>query len=533
MNKMTSDASLSELMNSGLEYTVIDVRDEGTFARGHLIQASSVPLRRLEVGLASHHDLRRHKIVLCDEDGQSDAMVAAQRMADWGFVDVSVLESGIAGWQSAGRPIYAGMHTMSKAFGEAVEVAMATPSITPDELVRRSAAGEPVFVIDCRPHAEYAKSSLPGSVNVPGFELPYRWSHVVPNPTVPVVVHCAGRTRSIIGAQTLIEIGVPNPVVALENGTMGWLRAGYELVPPNRQPAGFDADFRPREDAIQIANAIRAAHSITLVDGGQLETWRNQQADKMTYLVDVRTVQEYEAGHPEGALHAPGGQLIQSTDKYLMLRNARVVVIDDDGLRASIAAGWLKRMGWKDVHVWPIQGESVLMGFGKEPKRIFRGSSVVSAPTISAGELAELQKRQGADVFDLDSSVEFERMHLPGSIFVERRNLSAVVAGLDGHRVAVLVSSDGAMAGVCASDLPVVENVRVLEGGKLAWQTSGHPVSIGTLTVPPDIDDVWRMPLEARGDRTQNIDNYLSWEIALTEQILTDRNVKFVLPEPH
>jgi hypothetical protein len=31
-------------------------------------------------------------------------------------------------------------------------------------------------------------------------------------------VNCAGRTRSIIGTQSLINAGVPNPVTALRNG---------------------------------------------------------------------------------------------------------------------------------------------------------------------------------------------------------------------------------------------------------------------------------------------------------------------------
>lgn len=42
----------------------------------------------------------------------------------------------------------------------------------------------------------------------------------------PIVVNCAGRTRSIIGAQSLINAGLRNPVYALRNGTIGWTLAG-------------------------------------------------------------------------------------------------------------------------------------------------------------------------------------------------------------------------------------------------------------------------------------------------------------------
>ncbi|GIS89095.1 MAG: hypothetical protein CM1200mP18_18050 [Gammaproteobacteria bacterium] len=71
--------------------------------------------------------------------------------------------------------------------------------------------------------------SIPGGICCPGAELAYRVSDVFEDPEALVVVNCAGRTRSIIGAQSLINAGIPKPVVALENGTMGWHLAGYGL----------------------------------------------------------------------------------------------------------------------------------------------------------------------------------------------------------------------------------------------------------------------------------------------------------------
>ncbi len=64
-------------------------------------------------------------------------------------------------------------------------------------------------------------------MNVPGAELVLRVHELAPSPDTLVVVNCAGRTRSIIGAQSLINAGVPNRVVALRNGTMGWTLAGF------------------------------------------------------------------------------------------------------------------------------------------------------------------------------------------------------------------------------------------------------------------------------------------------------------------
>ena len=62
---------------------------------------------------------------------------------------------------------------------------------------------------------------------MPGAELVLRVRDIAPSPDTTIVVNCAGRTRSIIGAQSLINAGIPNKVVALRNGTMGWHLAGF------------------------------------------------------------------------------------------------------------------------------------------------------------------------------------------------------------------------------------------------------------------------------------------------------------------
>ena len=58
-------------------------------------------------------------------------------------------------------------------------------------------------------------------------------------------------------------------------------------------------------------------------------------------MLDVRDPQEYESGHPSGFASAPGGQLVQATDGWVGVRGARIVLYDDDGVRARMAASWL------------------------------------------------------------------------------------------------------------------------------------------------------------------------------------------------
>ena len=70
--------------------------------------------------------------------------------------------------------------------------------------------------------------TIPGSICCPNGELGYRVHDLVPDESTPIVVNCAGRTRSIIGAQTLINLGLKNPIYALENGTQGWYLEDFQ-----------------------------------------------------------------------------------------------------------------------------------------------------------------------------------------------------------------------------------------------------------------------------------------------------------------
>src|SRR5262249_15620910 len=136
------------------------------------------------------------------------------------------LHGGGAAWAKSGFVLFSGVHVPSKAFGEFVEHDRDTPSISATELDSLMRSHADFVVLDSRPFDEYSRISIPTSTNVPGAELVLRVRDIVPSPETQIVVNCAGRTRSIIGAQSLIDAGVPNKVVALRNGTMGWHLAG-------------------------------------------------------------------------------------------------------------------------------------------------------------------------------------------------------------------------------------------------------------------------------------------------------------------
>ena len=362
--------ALRAMLLDGGELALIDVREERIFSENHLLFARSVPLSRLELRMARLVPRKATRIVLVD-DGDGLAERAAKVLIRAGYSSVHILDGGNAAWSAAGFELFSGVNVPSKAFGEFVEHESGTPSISADELHALMQSGADMVVLDSRPYDEYSRVSIPTGVNVPGAELVLRIHDIAPKPETLVVVNCAGRTRSIIGAQSLINAGVPNKVVALRNGTMGWNLAGF--TPDSGK------DFRaPAVTAGGLAWAkaktgeVARKLDIERIDEAMLARLRADES-RTLYLFDVRDPAEYAAGHVAGALSAPGGQLVQATDQYAGTLGARIVCVDDKQARAVMTASWLRQMGWREVYVLVASGSET--GFpentvlGEAPKR--------------------------------------------------------------------------------------------------------------------------------------------------------------------
>src|SRR5437763_13551399 len=337
-------AELRRRYQAGGEIAIVDAREEGVFHERHLLMASCLPLSRLELIAPGLLPRRAAPVVVC-EDGEGLAERAAARLREGGYTDVSVLEGGVTAWEAAGFPVYSGVHVPSKAFAEVVEHEYGTRWISAEELAERQKRGEPMAIFDSRSYEEYHSNTIPGAISVPGAELVYRFKELVPSQDTFVVVNCGGRTRSIIGAQSLIDAGVPNRVVSLKDGTMAWHLAGLGVVTgaaaraPEISAEGVAA-------ARQRAETVARRHGVPVIDRARFAEWRREAERRTLYVMDVRDPAEYRAGHLPGSVMAPGGQLVQETDSWLGVWGARVVLVDDTGVRARMTASWLRRMGW-------------------------------------------------------------------------------------------------------------------------------------------------------------------------------------------
>jgi rhodanese-related sulfurtransferase len=519
--------AVQAMLADGQELALVDLREELIFSERHLLWARSVPLSRLELRFPRLVPRRGTRIVLCDDaDGLAER--AAAILAGAGYTNVSCLAGGVAAWAEAGLELFAGVNVPSKAFGEFVEHASATPSIDADELDRRIRAGADMVVLDSRPFDEYSRISIPTATNVPGAELVLRIRDLAPSPATTIVVNCAGRTRSIIGAQSLINAGVPNKVVALRNGTMGWQLAGLacESGKQNRAPPVSDAALSWARSA-----SDRVAHrfGIERIDHATLERWRADR-DRTLYLLDVRDPSEYLACHLSGAVSAPGGQLVQATDQYVGTLRSRIVLIDDAEVRAIMTASWLRQMGFAEVFVLADPRSETWTETGSPASPVL-GAAPPAELLIDCASLSDLLAREQATVVDLSLSRDYRKAHIPGAWFAIRSRLARALAKIPLRGELVLTSEDGILAGLAVGEASALANrpVRALRGGNAAWQAAGHALA-DDARMADDPVDVWLKPYERPGDTAGAMSDYLSWETDLLARIERDGSCHFITP---
>ena len=342
------------LFRSDTEFAVIDPRNATEFAEGHLLAASNLPVNQLEQLIKLAVPNSQTLCVLYDTGG-GEAGQAAELLESIGYSNIAILYDGVAAWEASGGAVFSGVSVPGKAFGEFVEKVCGTPSMTAAELFHRQKRDAKLLLIDSRTAEEHSSYCIPGARLCPGAELIYRVLPLADSDT-EIVVHCGGRTRSIIGAQTLIDAGCKR-VYALENGTMAWQSEGLELEHGNESTI-------PEPDEASLAMIQATAQQMAARWYIDRISSIPVRADRNRYLIDVRSREEYEAGHIKGSLHVPGGHLLQNIDRYLVVHNATVILIDGDRVRAITTAVWLRRMGWRRVFVFSLDDDKENLEFG-------------------------------------------------------------------------------------------------------------------------------------------------------------------------
>ncbi len=518
VEQMTPHA-VKALMEGQIPYALIDVREEEEYNAQQIFTANLVPRRALELLIGQLVPVLATHVVLCDDDGRRASM-AASALERMGYTNVAILAGGLKAWAAAGFPTVSGVNVPSKDFGEKVLIQHHVPEIAPQDLHARMQRGEKLLIFDTRTPEEFERACIPGGRSVPGGELALRITDLVTDQEATVIVNCAGRTRSIIGTRILQRMGILNPLYGLRNGTMGWHLAGFQVQ------TGARAEALPAPSTEGQAAAEAFAARVAAEDGVRLLSVQGLQnllarADRETvYLIDVRTAEEYQAGHIPGAQWIPGGQAVQRTDDAIAVRSATIVLTCDGRIRSFITASWYRQMGFQHVYAldggtaaWKAGGLPLETGW---PQHLPVGFAEAQAQvrTLSPHALeAKLTGSRPPVVMDIDASREYRQGHVPGAQWLARGWLEFRIGDIAAakEQPIALTCQDGVkstFAGAALRGLGYTD-VSVLDGGVAAWKRAGLPLETGLTRPVVQPADVIRSGTE----RTrEEMIRYLEWE---------------------
>ncbi len=521
----SSYAQVRETLLQRQEIAILDVREEDPFAQCHPLFAANLPLGRIEADAWTRIPRLDTFIVVYGTafNGDDLALPAARTLKRMGYTHVHLLAGGLQGWQDAGGEVFRDVNVPCKSFGELVESKRHTPSLSAQEVKALIDSKADVVVMDARRFDEYQTMSIPSGISVPGAELVLRARALAPNATTRIIVNCAGRTRSIIGTQSLINSGIPNPVSALRNGTIGWTLAGQELV------KGASDHFPEVDDATR-AKAAASAFAVAMRAGVKrlrLDELHALQADvtRTTYFFDVRTPEEYAAGYVAGARSAPGGQLVQETDHQAPVRGARIVLCDNDGTRAHMSASWLAQMGW-EVYVLHGLTADHFNSTDTAPLPIPAPPDKVTAVNVAQVKAWLADRNSHTVVLDFSTSAQFIQGHIHSAWWVLRTQLKdSLTAAHKGYRY-VLTCNNGNVSRFAVAEVQALVKAGVevvwLEGGNAAWVAAGGKLQTGEHQLAVARVDRYRRPYEGTNNPVQAMQGYLDWEFGLVAQLDRD-----------
>jgi rhodanese-related sulfurtransferase len=521
MASQITPQALQSMLEGRAPFALIDVREAGEYNSSHIPGASPMPRRLLEFSLPHAVPFSGTPIVVCDDDGRR-AKLAAGTVERMGYRQVSVLDGGINRWVTDGLATEWGTNVPSKDFGEKVEVVHHVPEIEATDLAERIKRGDKLVILDTRTPEEFRRFCIPGGRSVPGGELALRITDITKplDPDTTIIVNCAGRTRSIIGTRVLQRMGLSN-VYGLKNGTAGWVLAGHQLE------TGADRVDLPEPTPESVAAAEAYAARLAAEDGvryldvpGLLAAMEGATRAS-AYFIDVRTAEEYAAGHIPGFRWFPGGQAVQRSDEVAVVKHCPIVFACDGRARATLIASWYRQMGFEEVSAvdggtaaWVATGRPLERGMSDE------GPAGLQAARANATHIspAALQASPSLTIF-VDTSQDFARGHVPGARWVPRGWLELWIPDIAPSKTApvTVTGNDGRSATLAALTLMEVgyQRVTVLDGGMAAWLDAKLPVEKGLAGVMAPPTDV----LLAGPDRNfADMQNYLRWEEALGQK---------------
>jgi len=207
-------------------------------------------------------------------------------------------------------------------------------------------------------------------------------------------------------------------------------------------------------------------------------------SDALFAVFDVRERGEYNQCQIPKTTSLPRSQIECRIAALVPWRDIPIVVYDEGGIRAALAAATLSELGYQDVSVldggvaaWQADGRETASGVNV-PSKAFgeKLHDEQNVPELSAEELNNLLERKAElMILDMRTPEEYGRFCIPGGVNVPGGELILWAEDLR-HKPAVIVNCAGRTRGIVgAASLRRMglSNVRALRNGTMGWLLAG------------------------------------------------------------
>lgn len=319
-----------ELYKKNNPFALIDVRERKEYVEGHWFGSVNIPLSELWRQLSNMIPWKGFPIyVLAFDDIKFDQIFKNQ-----GYTNVHILQCSEPKREVTG--FVRGEYSWSKAFGEILCHCSDFRELGPEQLAHDH---RQFNLYDVRPFAEYCEFTLPGSQNLPNSNI-LGSLKFLQRSKKPAVLHCAGRTRSILGACTLIAAGYAADFYVFRGGTQAWQLSGRERI----------------YGASNIVSNEQQGQSeiISLIERWEIEISCVHNKNDLTERINSNPALYFDVSNDDVQRDlssiikiVSGTNLVQQTDTSIACYHTPVVLIDNGTCsRAAFAAFWLKMMGY-------------------------------------------------------------------------------------------------------------------------------------------------------------------------------------------
>ena len=340
MNEISITVAVKILRSKNKDIAFIDVRKREKYVQGFAFGSINCETAKLNQHLNDLVPNNKTTILLIGIENDDNKKKIFKVLNKFNFKSYFTIKGDYKSWVKNKLPFWKGEYTLSKAFGEWVERSSNIKNILPNELKKIHKINN-FLQIDTRPKIEFEKFSLPFSHHCSGGELPIFLNNNL-NINKTYIVHCAGRTRSIIAYQTLKDFNFKNKKYVLNGGTQNWVLSGNDRVYNNKS--------KIKKTKINLYKDYKLSEEIS--KKFKIPATNKTIHDPNSYFFQISSeIKKFQ--NIKGWRNLNATTLIQNTDKFIASTLSKIFVYSFVPSSSLFSVIWLRRMGYNAI--WQVK----------------------------------------------------------------------------------------------------------------------------------------------------------------------------------